>query len=255
MSCYLNSGQTCSAHTRMLVPESRYEEAARIAVEAAKTFTVGDPFGGAAKLGPLISEAQRERVRNYIRKGMAEGAQLLCGGPDAPADLPKGYYVQPTVFGRVDPRSTIAQEEIFGPVLAIIPYHDEEEAVRIANGTPYGLAGGVWAGSDERAQQLAKKAARRSSRYQRRRLQSVRAGRRLQAVRAWPRNGRIRHGGILGIQGAAIPSECPGIDCERSVLSAVFSTTMRHNNAADYRARVAPYFTRFNSSALRRRNS
>lgn len=157
MSCFLNSGQTCSAHTRMLVPESRYEEAARIAVEAAKTFTVGDPFGGAAKLGPLISEAQRERVRNYIRKGMAEGAQLLCGGPDAPADLPKGYYVQPTVFGRVDPRSAIAQEEIFGPVLAIIPYHDEEEAVRIANGTPYGLAGGVWAGSDERAQQLAKK--------------------------------------------------------------------------------------------------
>jgi betaine-aldehyde dehydrogenase len=156
-ACFLNSGQTCSAHTRMLVPESRYEEVAKLAVQAASAFSVGDPFGGSAKLGPLISEAQRERVRNYIRKGMEEGAELLCGGPDAPADLPKGYYVKPTVFGRVKPDSTIAQEEIFGPVLSIITYRDEEEAVRIANGTPYGLAGGVWAGSDERAQQLAKR--------------------------------------------------------------------------------------------------
>ncbi|WP_026075656.1 aldehyde dehydrogenase family protein [Noviherbaspirillum massiliense] len=156
-ACFLNSGQTCSAHTRMLVPDSRYEEAAKIAVEIAKNFTIGDPFGGAAKLGPLISEAQRERVRGYIRKGIAEGAELLCGGPDAPADLPKGYYVQPTVFGRVKPDSTIAQEEIFGPVLSIITYRDEDEAVKIANGTPYGLAGGVWAGSDERAQQVARR--------------------------------------------------------------------------------------------------
>jgi acyl-CoA reductase-like NAD-dependent aldehyde dehydrogenase len=155
-ACFLNSGQTCSAHTRMLVPESRYEEVAKLAVETASAFTIGDPFGGNAKLGPLISEAQRERVRNYIHKGMEEGAELLCGGPDAPAELPKGYYVKPTVFGRVKPDSTIAQEEIFGPVLSIITYRDEDEAVRIANGTPYGLAGGVWAGSDERAQQLAK---------------------------------------------------------------------------------------------------
>ena len=156
-ACFLNSGQTCSAHTRMLVPESRYEEAAKIAAEVAKNFTVGDPFGGTAKLGPLISEAQRERVRSYIQKGMDEGAELLCGGPDAPAGLPKGYYVQPTIFGRVKPDSTIAQEEIFGPVLSIITYRDEDEAVKIANGTPYGLAGGVWAGSDERAQRVAKR--------------------------------------------------------------------------------------------------
>lgn len=156
-ACFLNSGQTCSAHTRMLVPESRYEEVAKIAVEAAKAFTIGDPFGGAAKLGPLISEAQRERVRNYIRKGIEEGAELLCGGPDAPEDLPKGYYVKPTVFGRVKPDSTIAQEEIFGPVLSIITYRDEDEAVKIANGTLYGLAGGVWAGSDERAMQVARR--------------------------------------------------------------------------------------------------
>jgi acyl-CoA reductase-like NAD-dependent aldehyde dehydrogenase len=155
-ACFLNSGQTCSAHTRMLVPESRYEEAAKLAVDIAKNFSVGDPFGGTARLGPLISEAQRERVRTYIRKGMEE-AELLCGGPDAPAGLDKGYYVQPTIFGRVKPDATIAQEEIFGPVLSIMTYRDEEEAVRIANGTPYGLAGGVWSGSDDRAQGIARK--------------------------------------------------------------------------------------------------
>ena len=150
-ACFLNSGQTCTAHTRMLVPESRYAEAAKLAVEAAAKFTVGDPFAETSKLGPLISASQRDRVRDFIRKGIAEGAELLCGGPDAPAGLSKGYYVQPTVFGRVKPGSTIEQEEIFGPVLSIIAYKDEDEAARIANGTPYGLAGAVWAGSDERA--------------------------------------------------------------------------------------------------------
>jgi betaine-aldehyde dehydrogenase len=135
----------------MLVPESRYEEAAALAAEFAKAYTVGDPLGGAARLGPLISKAQRERVRGYIEKGIEEGFDLLCGGPEAPAGLATGYYVQPTVFGRVEPDSAIAQEEIFGPVLSIITYRDEEEAARIANGTPYGLGGGVWAGSDERA--------------------------------------------------------------------------------------------------------
>ncbi len=150
-ACFLNSGQTCTAHTRMLVPESRYAEAAKLAVEAAAKFTVGDPFAETSKLGPLISASQRDRVRDFIRKGIAEGAELLCGGPDAPAGLTKGYYVQPTVFGRVKPGSTIEQEEIFGPVLSIIAYKDEDEAARIANGTPYGLAGAAWAGSDERA--------------------------------------------------------------------------------------------------------
>jgi acyl-CoA reductase-like NAD-dependent aldehyde dehydrogenase len=156
-ACFLNSGQTCSAHTRMLVPAALHDEAARLAVEAAQKFTVGDPFGGSAKLGPLVSAAQRERVRGYIRTGIEEGAELLHGGADAPAGLPKGYYVQPTVFGRVAPDSTIAQEEIFGPVLVIIPYRNEEDAVAIANGTPYGLAGAVWAATDERAQQMARR--------------------------------------------------------------------------------------------------
>jgi betaine-aldehyde dehydrogenase len=150
-ACFLNSGQTCTAHTRMLVPESRYAEAAKLAAETAAKFTVGDPFAETSKLGPLISAAQRDRVQDFIRKGIAEGAELLCGGPDAPAGLSKGYYVQPTVFGRVKPGSTIEQEEIFGPVLSIVTYRDEDEAARIANGTPYGLAGAVWAGSDEKA--------------------------------------------------------------------------------------------------------
>ena len=156
-ACFLNSGQTCSAHTRMLVPESKYAEAARIAAEVAAGFTVGDPLGGTAKLGPLVSAAQRDRVRDYIRKGIAEGAELLCGGPEAPAGLERGYYVKPTVFGRVKPDATIAQEEIFGPVLAIIAYRDEEDAISIANGTAYGLSGGVWAGSDERAERVARR--------------------------------------------------------------------------------------------------
>ena len=156
-ACFLNSGQTCSAHTRLLVPESRYEEAAKIAVEVAKGFSVGDPFGGSAKLGPLVSELQRERVRAYIRKGIAEGAELLAGGPEAPEGLPRGYYVKPTVFGRVRPDATIAQEEIFGPVLAILTYRDEDEAVEIANNTPYGLGGGVWSKDEEHAMKVARR--------------------------------------------------------------------------------------------------
>jgi acyl-CoA reductase-like NAD-dependent aldehyde dehydrogenase len=156
-ACYMNSGQTCSAHTRMLVPKSRIEEATRIAVAAAETFTVGDPFGDTAKLGPLISEAQRERVRGYIKKGVAEGAVLATGGAEPPDGLPKGYYVRPTVFTNVKPGMTIEQEEIFGPVLSIIPYENEDDAVRIANDTIYGLAGGVWSGDPERAKRVARR--------------------------------------------------------------------------------------------------
>lgn len=156
-ACFLNSGQTCNAFTRMLVPERLYQEAARLAVEVAQSFTVGDPFGGQAKLGPLISAEQRERVRGYIRKGVEEGAELLLGGSEPPEGLAKGYYVQPTIFGRVCPRSTIAQEEIFGPVLSILTYRDEEEAIRIANDTIYGLAGAVWARNAEHAQRIGRR--------------------------------------------------------------------------------------------------
>ena len=160
--CYLNSGQTCTALTRMLVPASKYDEAAKLAVEAAKGFTLGDPMSEATRLGPLSSQMQLDRVRSYIKKGMEEGAELLTGGADQPeglagGNLAGGYFVKPTVFGKVKNSMTIAQEEIFGPVLSIIPYQDEEEAVRIANDTPYGLAGAVWSKDDARAQKVARR--------------------------------------------------------------------------------------------------
>jgi acyl-CoA reductase-like NAD-dependent aldehyde dehydrogenase len=155
--CFLNSGQTCTALTRMLVPASKYEEAARLAAEAAKGFTLGDPLSETTRLGPLSSKMQLDRVRDYIRKGVAEGAQLVAGGAEAPEGLPGGYFVKPTVFGKVKNSMAIAQEEIFGPVLSIIPYADEEEAVRIANDSPYGLAGAVWSKDDARAQAVARR--------------------------------------------------------------------------------------------------
>ena len=156
--CYLNSGQTCTALTRMLVPDSLYEQAKTIAAEVAKGFTVGDPLQDTTKLGPLSSQAQLERVRGYIKKGQQEGAELVAGGAEPPEGVPAGgYYVRPTVFGKVKNSMTIAQEEIFGPVLSIIPYRDEEEAVRIANDTVYGLAGAVWSKDEARAQRVARR--------------------------------------------------------------------------------------------------
>ena len=156
-SCYLNSGQTCSAYTRLLVPASRHDEVAKLAVEVAKTFTPGDPMAAETRLGPLVSDTQRERVRGYIHKGIEEGAELLLGGAEPPTGLDRGYFVAPTVFGRVDPKMTIAQEEIFGPVLSIIPYRDEDEAVSIANGTIYGLAAAVWSRDEIHARNVARR--------------------------------------------------------------------------------------------------
>jgi acyl-CoA reductase-like NAD-dependent aldehyde dehydrogenase len=157
-NCYLNSGQTCTAFTRMLVPESRYAEAKAIAAEAANSFTPGDPMSETSRLGPLSSQMQLDRVRSYIRKGIEEGAELVAGGAEPPQGVaPGGYFVRPTVFGKVNPKSTIGQEEIFGPVLSIITYKDEDEAVRIANDTIYGLAGGVWSKDEARAQRVARR--------------------------------------------------------------------------------------------------
>jgi betaine-aldehyde dehydrogenase len=157
-NCYLNSGQTCTALTRMLVPESKYEEAKKIAAEVANGFALGDPLAESTRLGPLTSAAQLERVRGYIEKGVAEGAELVAGGAEPPQGVPAGgYFVKPTVFGKVKPGSTIEQEEIFGPVLSIITYKDEEDAVRIANDTLYGLAGAVWGKDEERARKVARR--------------------------------------------------------------------------------------------------
>ena len=155
--CFLNSGQTCNALTRMLVPAAKLEEAAQIAAATADAFTPGDPFDDSTRLGPLVSEDQRERVRSYIEKGIEEGAELVTGGAEPPEGLERGYFVRPTVFSGVDNSSTIAQEEIFGPVLSIIPYEDEEEAVRIANDTVYGLAGAVWSADEERAVEVGRR--------------------------------------------------------------------------------------------------
>jgi acyl-CoA reductase-like NAD-dependent aldehyde dehydrogenase len=149
--CFLNSGQTCSALTRMLVPRQRLAEVEELAKAAAETFTPGDPFDSGTRLGPLVSDVQRERVRGYIQKGIEEGARLITGGAEAPDGLERGYFVRPTVFSEVTPEMTIGQEEIFGPVLVIQPYEGEDDAVRIANSTPYGLSGGVWSADTERA--------------------------------------------------------------------------------------------------------
>ncbi|MFC9624338.1 aldehyde dehydrogenase family protein [Streptomyces sp. NPDC056930] len=142
-----NSGQTCSAWTRMLVHTSRYDEAVALAAEAAAKY--GD------RIGPLVNAKQHARVRGYIEKGVAEGARLVAGGPDAPRE--QGYFVSPTVFADVTPEMAIAQEEIFGPVVSIIRYEDEDDALRIANGTVYGLAGAVWAGDDAEAVAFARR--------------------------------------------------------------------------------------------------
>src|SRR3954470_13419507 len=155
--CFLNSGQTCSALTRMLVPRERLAEAEAIAGAALPHFAVGDPLQPGHTLGPLVSDAQRERVRGYIRKGIEEGAKVVAGGEEPPEGLEEGYFVQPTVFSDVTPEMTIAQEEIFGPVLVLMPYDDEDDAIRIANDTIYGLAGGVWSGDEERARRVARR--------------------------------------------------------------------------------------------------
>ncbi|MGW3241372.1 aldehyde dehydrogenase family protein [Streptomyces sp. NPDC001070] len=144
-----NTGQTCSAWSRMLVHRDRYEEAVALAATAAAKYVPGE------RIGPVVNAKQRDRVRGYIAKGVEEGARIVAGGADAPR--PEGYYVSPTVFADVTPDMTIAQEEIFGPVLSILPYEDEDDALRIANGTVYGLAGAVWAGDEAEAVAFARR--------------------------------------------------------------------------------------------------
>ncbi len=156
-NCLLNSGQTCTALTRLLVPADRHDEACELAAAAVAKMTPGNPLEETTRLGPLASAQQRDKVRDFIQIGLDEGATLVAGGPDAPQGCDQGYFVQATVFGNVKPDSRIAQEEIFGPVLSIIPYTDEADALRIANGTAYGLSGAVWSADQDKAKQVAGK--------------------------------------------------------------------------------------------------
>ncbi|WP_415948847.1 aldehyde dehydrogenase family protein [Streptomyces sp. KLOTTS4A1] len=150
-----NSGQTCSAWTRMLVHTDQYDEAVQLATAAAAKYVPGDPNDESTRLGPVVNAKQQARVRGYIKRGVEEGARIVAGGPESPR--PAGYYVSPTLFADVRPEMTIAQEEIFGPVISLIRYEDEADALRIANGTVYGLAGAVWAGDNDEAVAFARR--------------------------------------------------------------------------------------------------
>lgn len=155
--CFTNSGQSCSIPTRMIVPRSKLGLVADIARATASEYRLGDPLDVSTQLGPLVNNAQYERVQRLIKSGIDEGAELIIGGTGKPEGLQVGYYAKPTVFVNVTPEMTIAQEEIFGPVLAVIPYDTEEEAIEIANGTPYGLAAYVQSGSIDRARKVAER--------------------------------------------------------------------------------------------------
>jgi aldehyde dehydrogenase (NAD+) len=156
-ACALNSGQSCNAPTRMLVPAARHDEAVAIAKASAEALVVGDPQAETSRLGPVVSQAQWDKIQGLIQKGIDEGATLVTGGTGRPEGLTRGYYVRPTVFANVRNDMTIAREEIFGPVLSILPYADEDDAVRIANDTRYGLSGAVSSGDLERARRVARR--------------------------------------------------------------------------------------------------
>ena len=151
---FQNSGQSCNAPTRMLVPESKLAEVEELAKRTAAGVVVGDPASPATQVGPVVSKIQFERIEGFIEKGIAEGAKVIVGGSGRPEGLTKGYYVRPTIFSNVNNQMTIAREEIFGPVLCILPYQSEEDAVRIANDTPYGLSAYVWSGDNARARRV-----------------------------------------------------------------------------------------------------
>jgi acyl-CoA reductase-like NAD-dependent aldehyde dehydrogenase len=155
-NCMQNAGQTCSAWTRMLVPRSRHDEAVELAKAQLAKLTLGDPLSPSTKLGALASAGQRDTVLGYIEQGKKDGATLVAGG-SRPAHLPRGFFVEPTIFANADNAMPIAQEEIFGPVLVIIPHDGDDDAVRIANESIYGLAGGVWGGTAERAMAVARR--------------------------------------------------------------------------------------------------
>jgi aldehyde dehydrogenase (NAD+) len=155
MHMYQNTGQSCNAPSRMLVPRAKLAQAEAIAAKVTESVKVGDPAAKGTTMGPVVSEVQFNKIQGLIEKGIAEGAKVVTGGPGRPAGISKGYFVRPTVFSNVNNNMTIAREEIFGPVLAILPYDSEEEAIRVANDTPYGLAGYVQSGDIKHARAVA----------------------------------------------------------------------------------------------------
>lgn len=156
-ACFANSGQSCNAPTRLLVPADRQHEAIAVAKRIAEETIVGDPRADETMIGPVVSDIQFDRIQTLVEAGIREGATLVAGGPGRPEGLPRGYYVRPTVFADVSNAMSIAREEIFGPVLSILPYADEEEAIRIANDTVYGLSSYVTSGDVERARKVARR--------------------------------------------------------------------------------------------------
>jgi len=156
-NCFINGGQTCTAWTRMLVPAAQYDEALELLRTAAAKYPVGEPTAEGTRIGPLANANQYDKVVGYIEQAVADGARVVVGGPERPEGLDQGYYVRPTVLADVRPGSRVEQEEVFGPVLAVLPYDTEDDAVAIANGTPYGLAGGVFSGDQDRALAVARR--------------------------------------------------------------------------------------------------
>lgn len=156
-SCFVNNGQTCSALTRLVVPRERHDEIAAGLADLVTAMRVGDPLDPATELGPMVTAGHRDTVRGYIATGVDEGARLVTGGEERPDGLERGFYIRPTVFAGVDPGMVVAREEIFGPVLVVIPADGEDDAVRIANDSDYGLSGGVWSSDQDRAVAVARR--------------------------------------------------------------------------------------------------
>jgi betaine-aldehyde dehydrogenase len=154
---FMNSGQACAAQTRVLVPRRRHDEIAEALGEMARGLVMGDPFDDATEIGPMVSRRHQDRVAGYIDLGIDEGARVVTGGPGVPDGLSAGCYIRPTVFASVDNSMRVAREEIFGPVVVVIPYDGDEDAVRIANESEYGLAGSVWTGDRTRGLEVARR--------------------------------------------------------------------------------------------------
>ena len=194
--CFFNAGQSCHAPSRMLVHESQIEQVVPFLVDEADRFRLGDPLDSSTTMGPVVSAAQYKSIRDFIQSGLDEGAHLVTGGLERPDGLDQGYFVQPTVFTGVTPDMTIAREEIFGPVLAVMPYRDEDDALRIANDSPYGLGGYVFGGDRAQRPPRRQRPAGRTNQLQRRGHGFVHAHGRIQAVRHRSLDGPIRARGI-----------------------------------------------------------